>query len=375
MNIKAIYRIVISSLVLCVLSLEISSAMHYRTDLLERMAEGMQMKEQIESLGEGEHFGTLSFRGLPLSIRIRNNEVCHIGHLVFTKTYRDQNPLPIYDFIERYTLEVRIPYDRIKPVEKQIEEDEIIFAAGSFELLCDMYEVQDIEIVRLDDKYYSVTWSSDGNVLCSMAFRNSYELLNGSDMLENERRLPQNLRSHKPSTAKQDSVSREDLVATWMKNCFILPGDSYYTDQMTSNLYYERIDEDSDAFRLLYNSVFPIESLANLFCTTEIDNDITLDINYRKYGFQGESFKVTLRQWTDYCIQEGCIPFFGILEDNEDLMVCSVIMKNNDCGYLHTLRVEVPRGVIKEPKGEIKARLVSFIPHSRIKNLFEETGN
>lgn len=375
MNIKVIYRIVIASLVLYFLSLEISSAMHYRTDLLERMAEGMQMKEQIESLGEGEHFGTLTFRGFPLSVRIRNNEVCHIGHLIFKKELRDLEPLPIYDFIERYTLEIRIPYERIKPVEKQIEEDEIIFTAGSFELLCSMYDVPVIDIDRLDGKYYSVTWSSNGNILCSITFRNSYELLNGSEMAENERRLPQSLRSHKPSVAKKDSVKREDLVATWMKNCFILPGESYYTDQMTSNLYYERIDEERDAFRLLYNPVFPIESLANLFCTTEIDNDITLDVNYRKYGFQEDYFKVSLKQWTDYCIQEGCIPFFGILEDNDDMMVCSVIMKNNDCGYLHTLRVEVPREVIIEPKGEIKARLVSFIPHSRIKNLFEETGN
>ena len=374
MRLKTTYRILMTTLILCVLSIEVSSAMRYRTDLLERMADGMKMREQIESLGEGEHYGSLSYGGLPLSIRIHNGEVCHIGHLVFRKEFRDLEPLPIYDFIERYTLEVRIPYERIKPVAKQIEEDEIVFTAGSFELLCSLYDVPDIRIDRQDGRYYTVTWSSEDNILCSMNFRNVFELLNGSQMDENERRLPQSIQTHTVSISLPDSVKREDLIATWMNNCFILPGDSYYTDKMTSNLYYERVEEEEDSFRLLFTPVFPVESLANLFCTSDIDNDIILDINYRKYGLTGENFKVSLDKWTDYCIQEGCTPYFGVMEDNDELIVCSIIMKNIDSGYLHLLKADVPRSVVKNPEGEIKARLVSYIPHSRIRNLFDEIG-
>lgn len=373
------YRILIISLILCVLSIEVSSAMRYRTDLLERMADGMQMRGQIESLGEGEHYGTLSFRGLPLSVRIHNGEVCHIGHLVFRKELREMEPLPVYDFIERYTLEVRIPYDRTKPVLKQIQEDEIVFTVGSFELLCSLYDVPDIQIDRQNGRYYTVTWSSDGNVLCSMSFRNVFELLNGSQMEENERRLPENVMRHIPSVSPPDSVDRDELISTWMDNCFILPGDSYYTDKMTSNLYYEREGDNEGSFRLLYNRMFPVESIANLFCTAAIANDIVLNIAYRKYGMQTSNFKVSLNKWTDFCIQQGCTPYFGVLNEgvaeNDGIIECMVVMKNTDSGYLHLLKAEVPRSIVNDSKREINAVLNSYIPHSRIRNLFDDIAN
>lgn len=349
---------------------DITAAIRYKTDLLQRMAAEMQIEKTIDSLGDGDHYGILFFKSKPLTISMREGVVMHIGYRIFREELRIINPTPVYDFLERYFLELDLPYQRPKTIDKQIKEDEILFTIGSINMLCDLYSVPEINITRHGIRGWSVNWRDNGEIVCEIHFKNHYELLNGSEMEENERRLIENLANHHVKDTIPISVSIDQLATTWLENYFILLGESYYTDNMTSNMYYRR--ESKDKFSLLYTDILPVESLANIFTSTQIQNDFNLNIKYVRHNLQRDIINVPLNVWTDYCLQEGCQPFFGVISQNESFINCLIIMKNELMGYIHTLKVEFPIEILNAKAGDVSARLVSYIPVSKIFNLFEE---
>lgn len=371
MSLSRIKRLFLTLLmVLSGVSSEISAAIRYKTDLLQRMAVGMQIESDLAALGEGVHLGLLKFNGKPLTVIVRDSVVEHIGYRVFREEMRTATPSPVYNFLERYSLELDVPYHREKPIFKQIEEDEIVFLKGSMGELCDMYDIPDVKISRYDVKSWSVVWQKRGKVVCEVHFKNHYDLLNGSTMEENERRLIEELKNHKIGDTSLPTVALEELTPTWKDNYFILAGESFYTDNVTSNKYYQRTEEA--AFELLYNDFLPVESLANTFMTSAVDNEFTLNVKFRRYDLQNEYFSIPLNVWTDYCIKQGCQPFFGVIDQDEKKIDCLIIMKNDSMGYIHTLKVECPIDYIGQRQGHLLARMVSYIPISKILNLFDE---
>lgn len=356
----------------------LSAQVSYNTDLLERMAKTMQLSDQIESLGEGAHYAVLQYQGHPLTVIVRNGEVRHIGFQIFNPDIRNQWSSPVYDFIERYALEIQLPHISPKTAERQIAEDGIRFSAGTFSTLLELPQGTEVDVTidRHDGRNYSVSWRRKETTLCSIHFANNYELMHGSGMIENERRLPTQIKRYNEneSTLSPDTVSREQLIPTWQDNYFIYPGQSYYTDRLNTNRYYERTGEDKEEFRLVYNEKYPLESLANLFTTRSIENDFTIDFSLRKYGGDAETIKVPLKQWTGYSLSEGCVPYFGLISYDGEEAICSVIWRNEENGYNHLTKIYVPVEILRQRTGEIKGKLVSYIPTYNIKNLFEELG-
>lgn len=360
-------------LLLCICTSGINAQNRYNTDLLERMAEALSQKQIIMQWEEGEHDDKLSYRGKPLTVIIADGEVQHIGYRLFNAEERRKMPSPVYNFIERYALALDLPLKREKTDTRQIAEDHISFSTGTFSSL--FGTKQDLAIEMHDGRDYTVSWKEQGKTSCCMNFPADYTLLHGSEMMENERRLSSQILRHK---VRNDSVApvvtRKQLMPTWQNNYFILSGESYYMDQLNTNLYYERISEREDAFRLVYNERYPLESLANLFTTTWIPNSFILGITLCKYGHSKESFEVPLTQWTDYCLKQGCKPYFGVISYDGETATCSLIMRNEACGYNHILKASMPMEQFPERRGLITARLYAYVPTYNIKYLFEEFG-
>lgn len=354
-------------------TLGVNAQNRFNTDLLEQMAEAMSQKQNIAQWEEGEYYGKLHYQGKPLTVTIADGEVKHIGYTLFNKEERLEMPSPVYDFIERYALAINLPLKREKTVARQIAEDHISFNAGTFSSL--FGSKKDLNIMMQDERNYTVSWNRQGETSCSMNFPADYALLHGSEMIENERRLSGQILRHK---VRSDSVLpvviREQLMPTWQNNYFILSGQSYYIDKLNTNLYYERTSDRGDEFQLVYNEKYPLESLANLFTTTWVPNSFTLDVTLCKYGNSKESFQVPLTQWTDYCLQQGCKPYFGVISYDGQTAVCSIIMRNAPCGYNHILKASIPMNQFMERKGLITARLFAYVPTYNIKYLFEEFG-
>lgn len=344
----------------------------YRTDLLTRMASAMQITDRLDTLKNGMYWRWEQYKGNPVTIIVKNRHVEHIGYALFTPSQRKAFPSPIYDFLERYTLEIDLPLKREKTIAKQIAEDGIQFGKGTFSELRTLLNdtLCSIHITNENGKQYIVCLTKKDSVFCNIRFPISYDLLHGSAMLENERRIGQEIAKSPFPKRKEKMVSREELLPTWQSNYFILPGESYYTDELNTNRYYEQ--DGKGNFRLVYHPKYPLESLANLLTSMEIDNQFVIDIHLKKYGNQEELVSVPLDCWTNFCLTNGCKPYFGVISYDGNFAVCEVIMRNVEYGYNHVMKVTFDVSQLEARKGIIQARLNSYIPASRIKYLFDE---
>ena len=347
----------------------------YKTDLLNEISVCMKMHDTIANMPNGEYYGNMKYGNKPLTVIVNNGVVEHIGYMIFTKCQRDGLRSPVCNFIERYLLETSLPLKMDKSIKVKMHEDDVHFNKGKLE---DLYELmQDttnaISVKLLDGRKYELKWYNLTGDICSLNFPVDYNLLNGSEMLENERRLEKFLLHPVNNLSKKDSleIKRDYLLATWQSNYFILPGKSYYTDALTSNRYYE-MDDLLGNYRLVYSTKYPQESIANLLTTAEIENNFLLDVKFVKYGGAGSRISVPLNSWVLYCIKSGCEPYFGIISYDGNIAECEVIMRNEAMGYNHIMRVTFDVSLLEAGEGIIKARLNSYVPSGNIKFLFEE---
>lgn len=347
----------------------------YKTDLLNEISVCMKLHDTISNMPNGEYYGKLKYGNKPLTVIIDNGVVEHIGYMIFTKCQRDGLRSPVCNFVERYLLESSLPLKRDKNIDTRMHEDDVHFNSGK---ITDLYRLmQDtsntISVKLLDGRRYELRWYNLTGDVCSLDFPVDYGLLNGSEMLENERRLEKFLLHPVNIVGKKDSmeIKRDYLLATWQSNYFILPGKSYYTDALTSNRYYEK-DDLSGSYRLVYNTKYPQESIANLLTTAEIENEFLLDVKFVKYGGANSRIAVPLNSWVQYCIKSGCEPFFGIISYDGNIAECEVIMRNEAMGYNHIMKVTFDVSLLEAREGSIKTRLNSYVPFGNIKFLFEE---
>lgn len=343
----------------------------YRTDLLRRMATAMNIVSKADTMGEGVHYKALNYKDRPVTVTVERGRIVHIGCSLFPPEMKAALKSPVCDFIERYVLELSLPMKRPMPVARQLDEDGVFFRNGDLSTFARLQRDGDynINVENLNDKRYTVSWNKDGHEVFAMNFPIEYELLNGTGMIENEQRLAEEIRLVNPAVGKQSTPDDDVLKATWHGKYYVLKGEYYYTERLNTDKYYAK---DDDGLRLLYDKEFLVESLSNLLTTNGIDNEITIEICLKKYGFKEETITVPLRQWTAFCLDSGCVPFFGLIGIDNDVADCELIMRNKAEGYNHTMRLKVGLDVLKNRKGTVTARLNSYIPMARVKYLFDE---
>lgn len=350
----------------------LNARISYRTDLLERMASVMQLTSRLDTLRNGMYTHQIFYKGKPLTVIVRDNRIEHIGYALFTSYQRSCERFPVYNFLERYFLEIDLPLKREKTVTRKIAEDNVSLEKGTFSFFQTLWQdtTYNIRIENRNGERYIVSWHKEDTVYCSINFPIDFDLLNGSGMLENEMRIEADLLNASLVKVNPVRVNRDELLPAWQSNYFILPGESYYTDELNTNRYYELDTEGS--FRLVYNPKYPLESLANLLTSSEIDNQFVVDIHLKKYGYREKRMSIPLNCWTGYCMKNGCKPFFGVIEYDGNRAVCELIMRNADLGYNHVMKIVFDVSRLESKKGSFEARLNCYVPCSKIKYLFDE---
>lgn len=345
----------------------------YRTDLLERMAKVMKISARLDTLSNGEYYRHLIYNNRAITIIVNQGKISHIGYSVFTPELRRAIPYPVCDFLERYALEISLPLERERSVARQLEDDGILFRGGSFDFFkrLESDTTYNVYVENINGKRYSVIWQKDGKESFSVNFPIEYDLIVGTDMIENERRILEDVKACNSDTKKEKGINDSmRLKLSWQGKYYTLPGDKFYVKQLNSNLYYEK--ERGKGYRLFYHPSFLVESLTNLMTTGAIDNSYDLQIRLVKYGFVQDTVVVKLNQWINYCLEQGCSGYFGINSVEKNIADCELIMCNPALGYLHLMRMSVDITTVEERKGLIKARLNSFVNTTRVKYLFDE---
>ena len=344
----------------------------YQTDILINMAELLRLSSQLDTLKNGCYQSKFFYDKRPLTICVQNGSICHIGYMLFSDQQRKALKSPVYNFLERYALAADLPLKRTKTVAKQLVEDDINFTKGTLSFMTKLIgdTTLNLTIENLNNKRYKVSWYKQDALYCAVDFPIGYDLLYGTEMMENEKRIVEDI-LYTPLPAMQPlSVKREQLLSTWQSNYFILPGDTYYVDQLNSNRYYEKLDDGQ--FKLIFNRRYPLESLANLLTTVELANEFQVAVRLKKYDFNEDNFNTSLSQFISYFLHRGCVPYFGVISYEQTTAVCQLVMRNVDEGYCHAMKVTFDVEQLIDKKGKVTIRLNSFIPISKINYLFEE---
>ncbi len=353
---------------------------HYRYDTqeLERLAQQIGQKHKLDTLTLGLYVGIDTFLHKPLTVEVRNRHVTHIGYSIFSQQLRTDFPSPVYNFIERYALAMDIPREENKfSMEKQMEMDRVNFSVGSLQMLPSLFRQKvSVDIEKAMERFYRISWTdSIGQIVCRMTFPSSYELMHGSEMLENEERIVQEIRSTKPFVAQPAIVNREELdvyKADGSDTIYIHRGGHGIIEHIRSDKYYVRSGDG--AMTLLYSPLYPYESLCNLFTSEELTFAPSVHVLLRKYNFQKEELDVQLTQLRHFFYEEQCTAYCGLIDFDEAKGEIDMIiqMVNKESSYEHLMRLRGNPFSVTDGQCGIHVTLTSYIPLHNVAKWYAE---
>lgn len=344
----------------------------YSSDILLDIATQLGLRQSLDSLEDAEYYHDFFYKGLPVTVIVKDSTIEHIGYSIFTEQQRHAINSPIVNFLERYSLELDIPTRKEVTAKRRMQEDGVVFEEGELSILKTFKGNPNlgINIQTWNDRKYTVTWMDSVKTVCSVSFPIDFELLNGTDMIENTRRLKEHLLKDSVYVRDTVCVTMDRLIKMWNMNYYFQKGDVYFFDNLNSNRYYEL--DSLGKIKPIFCKQFLFESVANLFTATDIPNEFTLQIRIQKYGLKKEQINVPLHQWINFCQKTGCKPFLGFIKKTGDYLDCELIMRNVSNGYNHVMKFTFDTTMIEARRGIIPARLNCYIPASRISKMFKE---
>lgn len=349
------------------------NAMDFRSDQLDEIAHHISV-----DWPSCDSAFTVRHGSRDVAVRVSGGCVEHIGFRIFPEQLRSGmiNPL-IADFVERYWLSLTLPLDRQKSVRQQLKEDRFVFQTGSVESVAVIQQDTTMEMsCQLTPELVTLTWGRQGKTVCCITFPVDHELILGRRMLENDRRLPQEINGvrikERPKRAAATALS---LHADSLSGLLVDRAGCYLDSSLKSERYYTR-SADGVSLEPVFDSDMLEESILNLFTDSDIEEagNVRLSICHKIFGLKEQTVETSIRNFVAYSMQNGCKPFVGIVSvdgDNARLADVLVIMHNEQLGYNHVLRVSLPLECISDGSGTSSARLNAFVPSSNIKNLFK----
>lgn len=340
-----------------------------------RQVERLALQTQIDlPASDGVHYHALLFKGLPLTVVVEHGVVCHIGHSLFTPLQRQFIDEAHCNFLERISLAADIPNfygidfrqymrdEKVEVLDGRLENLKSIIADTTYIFQC----------TEVNGRGVVACWKSpvDNANYLTLAYPANFHLINGLSMIEAEDGLFDRIRLTQMAMTEQYEPESSLLQPVGDGALFLMKGDSFYLPELNSNRYY--VKDEKQHFSPLCSESYPAESLANLFTGVEIDNEILLSVRFVKYGHHVDEFKVPLQKWLAFCLQSGCNPYFGVVGQEENRITCESIMQNKSLGYCHVMKITADPMVLKNRRGEIQARLNSYVPMSNLKSLFND---
>lgn len=368
----------ILSCLLCLLVANTVSAQtvgRYSTHLLQSMAKQLDLADSLYKLPSGIHRDYCAFKGNSVTVITRDNQVEHIGYTVFSLRQRESMPSPIYNFLERYALEMDLPRDGKWDVAKQMEIDHVTFMKGSLSLLPSLRDdtTLTVAVSNHSERAYTVEWRRDTVVVCSVFFPASYELMHGIDMVENESRTRSYIENC-DYTEPTPSVSIEDMnkISTSIGDYYVLERGRGGIPRVPNNVYYQLLTDTvagTDSLQPLFSAEFPVESVSNLFSSLLIENDYEVDVKLNIY--KKERFRVPLKQLVRFCLSNNCRPSFDVenYDPNTHQMEAFMVIRNSEEAYVHLMWINMDTSTLAERKGLINVKLITYVMTHNLRSM------
>ena len=322
--------------------LTMTAQSQFRTSELRRLASVLSI--DTSQLAEG--YSHPMVNGLTLTVHQERQTIDHIGLQLFSPEMRSLGKSPIFDFLERYFLQLKYP-PTIKSASNMLRDDQFCFLKGNIASIDEIRPADDFSF-RNDNSRYTATWNRDGGTLLSVSFPVEYELISGENKIEAE----DNLFGDIQNTIVKPTKSEVKLSDHYINNCF------------SNRLYFQK-------GKLISSSDHPAETLANLMLSTQARGQYDINFTQMSYGFQKKVFQVPLHQWIAFCQDSGCQLYFGIENMDEQGDISAVVLAVNQTeNYNHVMTVSINTGMIDAQKGTIEARLYPYVPTHNVLNMF-----
>lgn len=336
-------RSILYIIITLVALLPASARSTFRTAELERLAKELAL--DIEALPDGYSHPTAN--GVRLTVHQTEQTIDHIGLYLFTEELRSMGKSPVFDFLERYFLQLKYP-PRSKSMSNMIRDDQFKFLSGTLKSV-DNILLTDGFSYNYDNHSYQATWNRKDSTLLSVSFPVEYELISGENKIEAEDNLLSDIRSTK-------------VVVPTVKP--IVKKDHYLSKNFTNRLYLSKGE-------LVLSEKHLLESAANMMLSLQTDGDFTISITQLSYGFKKTVFEVPLKQWIAFCQDHSCELYFGVekLSDHNEVE-CVVIAVNTAENYNHVLTAKISSDILEPKSGTIEARLYPYVPTHNVLNMF-----
>lgn len=320
-----------------------SAKSSFRTVELGRLAQVLALDTEV--LPEG--YSHPMANGLRLTVHQTGQTIDHIGLYLFTEELRSMGKSPIFDFLERYFLQLKYP-PQVKNMQNMIRDDQFKFLSGSLNSV-DNILLTDGFSYNYDNYCYVATWNRQDSTLLSVSFPVEYELISGENKNESDDNLPSDIRNTKVEIPTGKPFVKKD---------------HYLSKNFTNRIYLSKGE-------LVLSNRHPLESAANMMLSLQTAGDFYINITQLSYGFKKTVFEVPLKQWIAFCQDHGCDLYFGVenLTGSSDVE-CVVLAVNTAENYNHVLTAKIPSDVFENRCGSIEARLYPYVPTHNVLNMF-----
>lgn len=305
----------------------------------------------------------------------------HIGWEIFPEHIRQENPSPVYRFVERYLLELYVQRELPAP-RQRLREDKVTLRfpghedeplTANIERRLPRFDAETSLLVLTDNNSYSVSVYRHGEQQFFMRFPIRYELLWGMNKKEAEGNLYPDLLLFKapaPSPCQPLPAEETAMLEPMEEGCYRLPGDIYWIEDMNSTLTYVRTSEGE--YRPVCDSRLPEASARNLFLL-DCGKGVNASVKQRLYNRRTLEFETSLHRLLSFCRAEGCRPYVGIETVSQTEVTGTVVLHNPSYGYCHQLFFRLPLSLLSTPaNGLLQLELYAYVPTHNIENLFFE---
>ncbi len=347
----------------------------YRTLKLEEIA-GRLADRGIRITDEGMYDASVLCPGKQVEMRKDIfGRVGFIGLHLFSSELRTNYALPVYDFMERYLLELLLLGEEERQV--KLREDKVEVQLNGMAYGKGMRRLADFILpiggdspfaLQADSAGYRAGWQVSAGTV-ALVVPKQYELIFGSDKAEMEKGLMEELARVEARRTVWDTLRPEELLPAARKGYYIRRGTSYMILALQTDTYYK--DMGGGRCVLLFEKGLPGESLANLFQEGFYgERRVAMRIKHHCYGNRVTEFQVDVQNWVEYCRAQKCHIYFGpeTLSDTE--ISGTVVVTNPDLGYNHILYFRCATDIFDRKRPSVDVDLYTYVPTHNIKDLF-----
>ena len=327
----------------------------------------------VESVPYSELTLSQIHKNRPIVItRNTEGEISHIGFKLFNRKVMEKHPSFLYNFVERYLLNLyllsdeqaritRLKMDKVR-ISSEVHPFTVSIKQGLQRIMAEDTSQSSIYITCNGNRYV-VSCFVDDKQLIAVSFPVRHELITGFSKVEAESSFLAELYSFEEMS--QPPLSDLDMSA-YKDTLFLSNDDFYATESIVSTAYYQKSGEH---FIPLFTPDYPIESVYNLF-NAYSKPDFMAELSQSLYGSELRTMEIPLRKLVSYLREQGCRIYTGITETDEVLLKGMVIAINSELGYQHLLSFSVDKTLLfsmERPK--VKIKIYCYIPAHNISAL------